>query len=235
MANKSLKCTILLIEDDEAVAEVTQYNLVKEGYNVIMAPNGKIGIKMAQELDPDVVVVDWMIAETNGIQVCHALRKDPLTAAIPIIMISSRNENIDTVLGLEQGADDYVTKPFTPGHLIARIRAVLRRIRPSFIERKIAFHDVVMDLTSMEVTRNGNTIKLAPIEFQILQILMENPERVLSRKALIDKVWGGEAVVDDRTIDVHITRVRKALLSASVDNIDIVKTVRMAGYKVSLK
>ena len=232
--SKALKPTVLVVEDDKSIATVITYNLQKEGYNVSFVTDGEEGIEAAKAEKPDIILLDWMLPSRSGIDVCMALRGHQETANIPIIMISAKDDDLDKVTGLERGADDYITKPFAPVELLARMRAVLRRIRPAFADKLLRFQDVEMDLSSYTVTRSSKDIKLAPIEFQILQTLMENPNRVLTRDTLINRVWGVDLEVDARTVDVHITRLRKALLGASPDNIDVIKTVRLAGYKLSV-
>lgn len=229
---RSLKMSILLVEDDQSMSNVINYNLAKEGYKVFVAADGKEGFEMAQCYKPDLIILDWMLPKQSGLDVCMSLRENVGTANIPVVMISSRDDDLDKVTGLERGADDYITKPFAPIELIARIRAILRRIRPAYASKKLRFSDVEMDLSSHSVKRNDTLIKLAPIEFQIFQILLENPNIVLSREELISKVWGPDVAVDARTVDVHMTRLRKALMAASPDGVDIIKTVRLVGYKL---
>ncbi|CAL7960564.1 Phosphate regulon transcriptional regulatory protein PhoB [Alphaproteobacteria bacterium] len=233
-ASKALKPTVLIVEDDKSIATVISYNLQKEGYNVIIAVDGEEAVNVAKAERPDIILLDWVLPCKSGIEVCETLRDNPDTSGIPIIMISVKDDDLDKVTGLEHGADDYITKPFAPIVVIARIKAVLRRVRPIFADKKLKFHDLEIDLSSYTVSRSGKEIKLSPIEFQILQILMENSSRVLSREALINRIWGVGVDVDARTVDVHITRLRKALLNASRDNIDVIKTVRLVGYKLSL-
>lgn len=230
--NKTLKPLVLLVEDDHSIANVISYNLQKEGYKVTVVTDGEAAIAVAQEETPDVILLDWMLPRKSGIEVCMALRSIENTANIPIIMISTKDDDLDKVTGLERGADDYITKPFSPIELAARMRAVLRRIRPAFADKKLRFEDIEMDLSSYTVMRAGSQIRLAPIEFQILQALMENPKRVLSREVLIARIWTANASVDQRTVDVHITRLRKALINASPDKIDMIQTIRLAGYKL---
>lgn len=227
---KELKPTILLIEDEDAIASIIKYNLKKEGYHVISASDGEEGYEVAKRTRPDVILLDWVLPSMQGIDVCKMLRKSPETSNVPVIMISSKKEDIDKVMGLEYGADDYMVKPFSQVELIARIKAVLRRIRPAFSGKELSFLDISLDLGGHKVTRGGKEIKLSPIEFKILQILMENPGRVISRDSLMDKIWGNEVFVGVRTVDVHITRLRKALLDYSKDNHDVIKTIRLAGY-----
>lgn len=231
--NKSLKLTILIVEDEKSIATVIAYNLQKEGFSVHMIHDGEEALKWIRSSKPDLVLLDWMLPSKSGSEICNELRNDPETSNIPIIMISAKDQDFDKVTGLELGADDYITKPFSPVELIARVKAVIRRIRPAFSEKSMTFHDVLMNLNTHTVSRNGQDVRLAPIEFQILQIMMEQKDMVISRKLLIDKIWESEDV-DPRTVDVHITRLRKALLNASVDDVDIIKTVRLKGYKLHM-
>ncbi len=234
MNNKQLKPNVLLVEDDKSVANVISYNLQKQGYNVIVVHDGEKALITAKNEKPDLILLDWMLPLKSGIEVCTILRSYPECSHTPIIMISAKDDDLDKVTGLDRGADDYMTKPFSPFELAARMRAVLRRIRPAFSDKMLKFSDIEMDLSSHCVMRGSKEVKLAPIEFQILQMLMEKPERVLSRNSLISKIWGTEIEVDTRTVDVHITRLRKALLEASNNNKEIIKTVRLAGYKLTL-
>lgn len=227
--SKILKPSILVVDDEESISTVIKYNLQKEGYRVNTASDGKEALKYAHEHKPDLILLDWMLPSIPGVEICRRLREEPETANIPIIMVSARTEEFDRITGLDRGADDYIIKPFSPAELIARIKAILRRMRPAFSNKILTFDDMEMDLLSHTVIRDGGEVKLAPLEFQILQILMEHPNRVLSREALIDKIWGDEAV-GSRTVDVHITRLRKALLRQSMTGEDIIKTVRLAGY-----
>lgn len=227
---KELKASILLIEDEDAIASIIKYNLKKEGYHVISASDGEEGYEIAKRNKPDIILLDWVLPSMQGIDVCKMLRKAPETANTPVIMISSKKEDIDKVMGLEYGADDYMVKPFSQVELLARIKAVLRRIRPAFSGKQLTFLDIVLDLGGHKVTRGGKELKLSPIEFKILQILMENPGRVISRDSLMDKIWGNEVFVGVRTIDVHITRLRKTLLDYAKDDHDVIKTIRLAGY-----
>ena len=232
MCSKDLKANILLVEDDKSVSTVITYNLQKEGYKVSLAVDGEQALNMARLYKPDLVLLDWMLPIKSGIEVCISLKDNQETFHIPIIMVSAKDDDLDKVAGLERGADDYITKPFSPVELMARIKAILRRVRPAFSNKILKFYDVEMDLASYKVIRKDKELQLAPIEFQILQSLIENPSIVLSREMLINKIWGVDIDVDARTVDVHITRLRKALLNTSVDNFDIIKTIRLAGYKL---
>lgn len=228
--SKKLQPSVLIIEDQESIASIIKYNLNKEGFNISIADDGAEGLEMVKSLKPDIVLLDWMLPSISGIEICKLIRSTPGIENTPIIMISARNEEMDKIAGLDRGADDYITKPFSPNELIARVRSVLRRIRPVFSDVVIDFEGLVVDLGKHSVTRDGHEIKLSPIEFKILQTLIEQPGRVLSRDQLMDKIWGTDIYIGSRTIDVHITRLRKALLSVSPDGIDIIVTIRLAGY-----
>lgn len=228
---KNLKPSILVVEDEESIASIIRYNLEKEGYLVIPCGDGAEAVKLAQQHKPDLILLDWMLPSLSGIEVCRIIRSSPEISNVPIIMISARDEEMDKVMGLERGADDYLSKPFSPKELIARINAVLRRMRSVFSGKTLQFEDIHIDLTTHIVTKNNIEIKLSPVEFKILQILMENPGRVLSRDIFMDKIWGTDIYVGSRTIDVHITRLRKALIDASKDEgSSLIKTVRSGGY-----
>lgn len=223
------KAKVLVAEDDLSIAKTIEYNLLKEGYEVYIVNDGDNVLDYAKVILPDVVLLDWMLPGMQGTTVCSLLRADQSTANTPIIMISSKDAELDKVVGLEHGADDYITKPISPIELAARIKAILRRIRPSFVEKKLAYGNIEIDLNACTVYRNGYELKLSPIEFQILHVLVEYPKKVFSRESLIERIWGDEADVDERTIDVHITRLRKHLMKFGDD---VIKTVRMIGYKL---
>ncbi len=220
---------ILVVEDEEAIITLLKYNLEREGFKVFTATDGEEALMALREKKPDVVVLDWMLPSLSGIEVCRQMRRNPDTKNIPVIMLSARGEEDDRVRGLDCGADDYVVKPFSPSELIARIRAVLRRIRPSLSEKVLAFADVKMDLTAHRVSRNGKEVHLGPTEFRLLRYFMEHPGRVFSREQLLDSVWGHDIYVELRTVDVHIRRLRKAL-SFDETEADLIRTVRSAGY-----
>ncbi len=223
------KAKVLVAEDDISVAKTIEYNLLKEGYEVYIVNDGDNVLDYAKVILPDVILVVWMLPGMQGTTICSLLRADQSTANTPIIMISSKDAEFDKVVGLEHGADDYITKPISPIELAARIKAILRRIRPSFVEKKLSYSNIEIDLNACTVYRNGYELKLSPIEFQILHVLVEYPKKVFSREALIERIWGDEADVDERTIDVHITRLRKHLMKFGDD---VIKTVRMIGYKL---
>lgn len=219
---------ILLVEDDANLVELIRYNLEKENFEVKVTADGEEALVMAEEERPDVVVLDWMIATLSGIEVCRRLRRAPQTAGIPIIMLTARAEEGDRVRGLETGADDYVTKPFSPRELVARIRALLRRLRPALSGGLLEYSGIVMDTTAHKVTRDAVPVQLGPTEFRLLRHFLEHPGRVFSREQLLDAVWGRDVYVEQRTVDVHIRRLRKALNGEDLP--DLIRTVRSAGY-----
>lgn len=227
------KATVLVVEDEEAILTLLRYNLEKEGFKVHTAMDGEEALIQVQEYKPDLVVLDWMLPNVSGVEVCKSLRRNTETKNIPIIMLSARGEEGDRVQGLDSGADDYLTKPFSPSELIARIRAVFRRIRPAFAEESLSFEHIVMDLTTRRVHRSGEEIHLGPTEFRLLRYFMEHPGRVFSREQLLDAVWGQDIFVELRTVDVHIRRLRKALNHDDKQN-DVIRTVRAAGYALEI-
>ena len=219
---------ILLVEDDTNLVELIRYNLEKEGFDVVSTPDGEEALVLAEEENPDVVVLDWMIANLSGIEVCRRMRRAPETASLPIIMLTARAEESDRIRGLETGADDYVTKPFSPRELVARVRALLRRLRPALSGGNLEYGGIVMDTAAHKVSRDGQPMQLGPTEFRLLRQFMEHPGRVFSREQLLDAVWGRDVYVEQRTVDVHIRRLRKAI---NGDNLpDLIRTVRSAGY-----
>ena len=225
--------SVLVVEDEEAIMTLLKYNLEKEGFKVSTAMDGEEALARVKEFKPDIIVLDWMLPSMSGVEVCKSLRRSGDTRNIPIIMLSARGQEDDRIQGLDSGADDYITKPFSPSELIARIRAVFRRIRPAFSAETLAFEDVSMDLTTHRVTRAGNEIHLGPTEFRLLRYFMEHPGRVFSREQLLDAVWGQDIFVELRTVDVHIRRLRKALNFDGAQP-DLVRTVRAAGYSLEL-
>jgi two-component system phosphate regulon response regulator PhoB len=221
---------ILVVEDEPAQLEVLAYNVSAAGYRVITALDGDDALAKAVDESPDLIVLDWMLPNVSGIEICRRLRLKDQTRATPIIMVSARGEEGDKVLGLESGADDYVSKPYSIGELIARIRANLRRSRPASAGQVLTFDGIVLNGETYRVTRDDVTLKLGPTEFRLLSTLMEKPGKVWSRDALLDRVWGRDIHVDDRTVDVHIGRLRKALKLDGCD--DPIRTVRGAGYAI---
>ena len=219
---------VLVVEDEPAQREVLSYNIRAEGYQVISAEKGDEALVLVRETPPDVVVLDWMLPNVSGIEVCRQLKMSPDTARIPIIMLSARSEEIDKIRGLETGADDYITKPYSVAELLARLRTQLRRVRPATVGERLEYDDIVMDLAEHRVYRQGERLSLGPTEFRLLTAFMERPGRVWSREQLLDRVWGRDIYVDSRTVDVHVGRLRKALKTG--DHGDPIRTVRGSGY-----
>jgi two-component system phosphate regulon response regulator PhoB len=224
---------VLVVEDEDALATLLQYNLDKEGYDVAVAGDGEEALLLAEERLPDLVVLDWMLPKVSGIEVCRRLRSRPETRNVPIIILTARGEETDRIRGLDTGADDYVVKPFSMTELTARIRAVLRRIRPGLAEDRIRHGDIVIDRVAHRVRRASREVHLGPTEFRLLDYLMQHPGRVFSREQLLDAVWGSDVYVEARTVDVHIGRLRKALNQEIED--DPIRTVRSAGYSLDLE
>jgi two-component system phosphate regulon response regulator PhoB len=221
---------VLVVEDEDALATLLKYNLDKEGHQVGVASDGEEALVMIDERQPDLVVLDWMLPKVSGIEVCRRLRQKTETRNLPIIMLTARGEESDRVRGLDTGADDYIVKPFSMSELAARVRAVLRRIRPGLAEDRIHNGTLVIDRVAHRVKRDGREIHLGPTEFRLLDYLMQHPGRVFSREQLLDAVWGADVYVEARTVDVHIGRLRKALNVDAED--DPIRTVRSAGYSL---
>ena len=219
---------LLLVEDDPALAELIEYRFKGEGYDVRLTGDGDEALLLAAEDAPDLVLLDWMIGGTSGIEVCRRLRREKSTAHVPIIMLTARGAEDDRIRGLETGADDYVTKPFSPRELIARVAAVLRRVRPALAGETLNVGDLALDPTAHKVLRRNRTLALGPTEFRLLRHFMEHPGRVFSRDQLLDAVWGTGSEIELRTVDVHIRRLRKAIELDGAP--DPVRTVRSAGY-----
>ena len=223
---------VLVMEDEDALATLLSYNLEKEGYRVVVASDGEEGMLQIEERLPDLVLLDWMLPKLSGIEVCRRIRGKSETRNMPIIMLTARGEESDRIRGLDTGADDYLTKPFSMSELIARIRAVLRRIRPGLADDRLNHGDIVIDRVAHRVRRAGNEIHLGPTEFRLLDHLMQHPGRVFSREQLLDAVWGSDVYVEARTVDVHVGRLRKALNVEGTVN--PIRTVRSAGYSLGL-
>ncbi len=221
---------ILIIEDDPSLVELLRYNLENEGFDVSVARDGEEGLESVDTQVPDLVVLDWMLPNVSGIEVCRQLRQKSETRTMPVIMLTAKGEESDRIRGLETGADDYIVKPFSPAELTARIKAVLRRAHPEQAGDTLEYADIEMDLVSHRVSRNGKAIKLGPTEFRLLRSFLEKPGRVFSREQLLDKVWGRDIYVELRTVDVHIRRLRKALNTEN--EADLIRTVRSAGYSL---
>ncbi|MBU1345443.1 MAG: phosphate regulon transcriptional regulator PhoB [Alphaproteobacteria bacterium] len=224
---------ILVMEDEDALATLLQYNLEKEGYDVVVAADGEEGLIQVDERQPDLILLDWMLPKVSGIEVCRRLRGRPETRNLPVIMLTARGEESDRVRGLDTGADDYLTKPFSMTELIARIRAVLRRIRPGLADDRVGHGDIVIDRVAHRVRRAGKEVHLGPTEFRLLDHFMRHPGRVFSREQLLDAVWGSDVYVEARTVDVHVGRLRKALNVEESAN--PIRTVRSAGYSLDLE
>ncbi len=219
---------VLIVEDEPAQREVLAYNIRAEGFDVVTAAAGDEALAAVRETPPDVIVLDWMLPNVSGIEVCRQLKMGADTARIPIIMLSARSEDTDKVRGLETGADDYITKPYSIAELLARLRTQLRRVRPATVGERLEFADITLDLAEHRVYRGGEGLSLGPTEFRLLTALMERPGRVWSREQLLDRVWGRDIYVDSRTVDVHVGRLRKALKVGVTG--DPIRTVRGAGY-----
>lgn len=223
---------VLVMEDEDALATLLSYNLEKEGYRVVVASDGEEGMLQIDERLPDLVLLDWMLPKLSGIEVCRRIRGKSETRNLPIIMLTARGEESDRIRGLDTGADDYLTKPFSMTELTARIRAVLRRIRPGLADDRLNHGDIVIDRVAHRVRRSGQEIHLGPTEFRLLDHLMQHPGRVFSREQLLDAVWGSDVYVEARTVDVHVGRLRKALNVEGT--INPIRTVRSAGYSLDL-
>ncbi len=223
-----MKPLVLIVEDQEALVTMLRYNLEGAGFRVNAATDGEEALVAAEEEVPDLILLDWMLPLTSGIEVCRQLRSRPDTKLVPIIMLTARGEETDKLRGLDSGCDDYITKPFSPAELIARINAVLRRSKPELSSEMLTFEDLAMDLAAHRVRRNGEDIHLGPTEFRLLRHLMQHPGRVFTREQLLDSVWGRDVYVEPRTVDVHIRRLRKALNQGGRE--DLIRTVRSAGY-----
>jgi len=228
----TLQPNILIVEDEAALVELLTYNLQKAGFQTTVARDGEEAMLAIAEEKPDLVLLDWMLPYVSGIEICRQLRRNPDTSGLPVILLTARGEEGDRIRGLESGADDYVVKPFSPSELIARVRAVMRRTRPAFDKDTLTYADIVMDLGSHRVSRGDQTIDLGPTEFRLLQFLLEHPGRVFDREQLLNGVWGQEAYIEPRTVDVHIRRLRKAMNLPGTP--DLIRTVRSAGYALEL-
>ncbi len=231
-APNAAKPYALIVEDEAPLVELVRYNLEKEGYEVEVAMDGEEALLLIEERQPDIVILDWMLPKLSGIEVCRRLRAKAETRNLPIIMLTARAEETDRVRGLDQGADDYLTKPFSMTELVARIRAVMRRIRPALAEDVVVVGDLSVDRSAHRVARNGVEVHLGPTEFRLLDHFIQHPGRVFSREQLLDAVWGSDIYVEARTVDVHIGRLRKALAKGGGE--DLIRTVRSAGYALNV-
>lgn len=227
-----MKPLILIAEDEPAQMELLRYNMESADFRTVVANDGASALVLVDEEKPDLVVLDWMLPEMSGIEVCRRIRAKPETRSMPVIMLTARGEESDRVRGLETGADDYLVKPFSQAELVARIRALLRRARPSLTQEQLSYGGIVMDIPSHRVSRDNVPVQLGPTEFRMLRFLLERPGRVYSREQLLDQVWGRDVYVESRTVDVHIRRLRMALDINGAP--DIIRTVRGAGYALDV-
>jgi two-component system, OmpR family, phosphate regulon response regulator PhoB len=225
------KPTLLLVEDDRALADLLMWHFEREGYDIVRTADGDEALILAEERTPDLVILDWMIEGVSGIEVCRRLRRRASTAHVPIIMLTARGEEGERVRGLATGADDYIVKPFSVPELLARIRALLRRSKPERVAALLSAGDIELDRDTKRVSRSGREVPLGPTEFRLLEFLLENPGRVFSREQLLDQVWGRDVYIDERTVDVHVGRLRKALNRGRMP--DPIRTVRGAGYALN--
>lgn len=233
MSDQRAKPVVLVVEDEPALLTLLRYNLEAEGYRVVEAVNGEEALVKAREETPDLILLDWMLPLVSGIEVCRQIRRMPDLKTAAIIMLTAKGEEADKIRGLETGADDYVTKPFSPSELMARAKAALRRARPQSSEENLSYADLAMDLATHRVRRGNRDLHLGPTEFRLLKFLMENQGRVFSREQLLDHVWGRDIYVEPRTVDVHIRRLRKAI---NIDGLpDLIRTVRSAGYALDIE
>ena len=226
-----MTATVLVVEDEPAIQELVSYNLELAGHRALRADNAEQALEVVRTELPDLVVLDWMLPGMSGLEFARRLRTDRRTHAIPLIMLTARADEKDKLTGLETGADDYLTKPFSPRELNARVKAVLRRRAPQATDDAVHVDGLQLDPVSHRVTGNGQTLSLGPTEFRLLHFFMTHAERVYSRTQLLDQVWGDHVFVEERTVDVHIRRLRKALEATGHDR--LIQTVRSAGYRLS--
>ena len=221
---------IMIVEDEDDIVTLLQYNLEREGFEVAAETNGGRAVDASALWQPDLILLDWMLPEKSGIDICREIRESNDLRNIPIIMLTARGEEADKIEGLSIGADAYMTKPFSVPELVARIRALLRRTRPTAVKGVLEFEDVKMDLATCRVTRGNRFVHLGPTEFRLLQFLMEKPRHVFPREVLLKEVWGADIHVELRTVDVHIRRLRKAMNDGGEK--DLIRTIRAAGYSI---
>lgn len=224
---------LLLVEDDRPLADLVTFHFERAGYSVTRTGDGEEALILVDEVKPDIILLDWMIEGISGIEVCRRLRRRPQSANVPILMLTARGEESDRIRGFETGADDYVTKPFSPKELVARVGAVMRRVRPALAGEQLVYADLEMDVTRHRVRRAGEVVNLGPTEFRLLKHFLEHPGRVFSREQLLDSVWSHDPDIDARTVDVHVRRLRQALNNG--DRADLIRTVRSAGYSLDLE
>ena len=223
-----MSATVLVVEDEKSISTLIQYNLEKEGFKVLISETGEEGFELIKKNLPDLVLLDWMLPDLSGIDICKQIKKDTKLKSIPVIMLTAKSEETDKIRGFETGADDYVIKPFSTKELILRIKALLKRVKPSLTEDIVSFKDIKIDRLARRVYRGDKEIKLGPTEYNLLNFFIKNPTRVYSREQLLNQVWGNDIYVESRTVDVHIRRLRKAINLDDQD--DLIRTVRSAGY-----
>ena len=221
---------ILLVEDEKSIVTLIKYNLEKEGFKVFCSETGEDALKIIKEKTPDLVILDWMLPDTSGINVCRQIKLDKKLKNIPVLILTAKGEPDDKIKGLEVGADDYVTKPFNNKELLLRVKSLIKRSKPSLLEDLGIFKDLKIDRITKKVFRENKEIKLGPIEYKLLDFLIKSPQRVYSREQLLSNVWGESINVESRTVDVHIRRLRKAINIDKKD--DLIRTVRSSGYSL---
>lgn len=226
-----MPANILLVEDEPAIQELIAFNLEMAGHHVLRADTAEQGLHLVKNALPDLVLLDWMLPGASGVDFTRRLRNDERTRTVPIIMLTARSEEQDKIAGLDSGADDYITKPFSPRELVARIKAVLRRRAPQMTDDVVSVRGLKLDPATHRVMADGRTLELGPTEFRLLHFFMTHPERVHSRSQLLDQVWGDHVFVEERTVDVHIRRLRSALEPSG--HADLIQTVRGSGYRFS--
>ena len=223
-----MKTKILVVEDEIDIKNLIVYALENKGYDLTSTDDGEKAIKLVKENKPNIIILDWMLPSVSGLEVCRTIRRDEAIQHIPIIMLTAKITENDKILGLDSGADDYITKPFSTNELFSRVKAILRRVNSTKNNKKLVYADIEMDLDTYKTFRNGRKIKLGPKEFKLLKHFLQQPQRVFSRNQLLDKVWGENIYVESRTVDVHIRRLRKAINAENEK--DLIRTVRDAGY-----
>ena len=223
-----MKAKIFIVEDEPSIVQLVKYNLEKENFKVLVSNNGEEGLQEIKKTEPDLILLDWMLPDLSGIDICKALRKDTKFKNVPIIMLTARSQEEDKVLGLNVGADDYLPKPFSNLELVARVNALLRRSKPSVTEDVVSFQDLKIDRLQRKVFRGNKEINLGPTEYKLINFFVKNPSRVYSREQLLENIWTNSINVESRTVDVHIRRLRKAINLSGTK--DLIRTVRSAGY-----
>ena len=227
----AIDTTLLLVEDEPAILDLLEFTLAPKGYNIKRATDATTALKIVRDALPDLMILDWMLPGESGVQLARVLRGDQRTKGMPIIMLTARAEEADKISGLDAGADDYMTKPFSPRELVARVNALLRRRAPEHADEPIVYGPLTVDPARHEARVNGKPLEMGATEFKLLRFLTAHPERVFSRAQLLDQVWGDHTFIEERTVDVHILRLRKALSNQAADS--LVQTVRGAGYRLS--